>query len=202
MKSLPNKIIEELAWRRARRLAQRIGPLLATNDRVLDVGSGTGHNSFILRELGYDVVDTDVVDLHVVGQPPVPCQDGKLPFKNDAFDTATVLYVLQYSANPTQALREIARVAPRIVVLQSTYRGSLGRTWLAARELITGRLAFRIARWLRFIAFVPCPMDQPRPLTGARLIDVIADAGLRIVAPAALDDGLVSRELLVLERRP
>ncbi|MGW3543585.1 class I SAM-dependent methyltransferase [Nocardia niigatensis] len=144
--------LEQAATERAARIADRIAPYLPVTGRVLDVGSGTGHIADLLCKVtGLAVVETDVVDMHVVGPGPVLCADGVLPFPGDDFDTALVLHVLQFPADPAAVLAETARVASRVIVLQSTSGGRLGRASLVVRGFFLGRLAFQLSRLVGFV---------------------------------------------------
>ncbi|APA99452.1 methyltransferase domain-containing protein [Nocardia seriolae] len=144
--------LERAAIERAERITDRIGRHVRAAGRVLDVGSGTGHNAAALRaSTGLDVVETDVVDMHVVGAGPVLCADGVLPFADDAFGAALVLQVLQFPADPAAVLAEAARVAPRVLVLQSTTGGIPGPAALVLRGFLFGRLAFQLSRLVGFI---------------------------------------------------
>ena len=54
--------------RRAERLTRRLVPHLPAGARLLDIGSGTGHNARALRvRTGGSCLEADVVDFHVVG---------------------------------------------------------------------------------------------------------------------------------------
>jgi SAM-dependent methyltransferase len=195
--------LDRLAGRRAERLAARLAPHLPRSGGALDVGSGTGHNALALRRAtGLDVRETDVVDFHAVGPGPILCGDGRLPFADDAFDAAVVCHVLSFSADPAALLEETARVARRVVVVQSTCRGRLGRATLAARGFVLARVAFFVARAVRFVPSTPFPMRRRRDFTRREVRAAARAAGLALVAfeADARPAPLGGRDLFVLER--
>ena len=93
-------LLDGVMERRARRLVDEVGAWLPADGPVLDLGSGTGHLSARLaRELGIEVVPADVTDMHVVGPRPVLIADGELPFEEDAFSAALLLFVIPVDAS-------------------------------------------------------------------------------------------------------
>jgi ubiquinone/menaquinone biosynthesis C-methylase UbiE len=97
---------------------------LRPGDRVLDVGCGTGDDARALSEIvgpGGEVVGLDASQTMISEAEhrsdghslPVHFQVGDaehLPFPDDSFNAARADRVLQHLADPTQALREMARV--------------------------------------------------------------------------------------------
>src|SRR5262245_28505822 len=103
---------------RARGLLEQISEWLPSEGPVLDLGSGTGHVSDrIQRELGLEVVTADVADIHVIGKPPVLIADGVLPFEDETYQAALLLFMLAYPNEPTGVLAEVARVTRGPIIL-------------------------------------------------------------------------------------
>lgn len=196
--------LDSMATRRAERIAARVAPHLPAEGRVLDVGSGTGHNAQALRQATrLTFVETDVVDMHAVGPGPILCEDAKLPFPDNGFDAAIVCHVLQFPADSTALLTDTARVAPRVVVLQSTSGGTLGRALLVARGFVFGRLAFRIARLAGFVGpSEPSALAVRRVLSREDVRSAATAAGLREAGfePDKLPVPFGGRDLFVFER--
>lgn len=198
MKQILNLV---LSWR-AHRLAGRLGPHLPGGGRVIDIGSGTGHTVRALRRRApVDFVEADVTDLGV-GARPIRFGE-TLPFVDDAFAGALILFVLQYPADPLGLLREARRVTDgQILVLQSTYRGRFGRATLGANEFLWGPAAFVVARCAGLIGAARFTLGARRLFTRAELRDLFGRAGLRVRAwhdqpwPIAP----VSYDLFILER--
>ncbi|MFE6857523.1 class I SAM-dependent methyltransferase [Nocardia sp. NPDC057668] len=195
--------LDRAAAQRAGRIAARVAPHLPVGGRVIDIGSGTGHNTEALRAVtASSFVETDVVDMHVAGPAPVLCADGALPFADNAFEAALVLHVLQFPTDATVLLREAGRVAPRIIVLQSTVGGPAGHAALVVRGFLFGRLAFRIARAVGYVAPTPQALRVLRVFSRADVRAAAAAAGLRVTAFEAdrFPVPFGGRDLFVLER--
>ena len=107
MKSALDAVME----RRSSQLMEQIGAWLPTEGPVLDLGSGTGHLSARLeRELGLEVVTADVTDMHLTGRPPVLIADGVLPFEEETFSAALLIFMFHYPDKPVRLLAEVSRV--------------------------------------------------------------------------------------------
>lgn len=95
---------------------------LSTRERVLDVGSGTGALTRILREeAAGDVValDADPQLLAHVEGPAVVGDAFRLPFPDDAFDLVVCQALLINLPDPVDAVREFARVSrDRVAVIE------------------------------------------------------------------------------------
>jgi len=106
---------------------QRITSSLASHighaDSLLDVGCGDGHNTRALADLvgatrvvGADVLvrPTAVIDVHQY--------DGThLPFPDRSFDAVSVVDVLHHCTDPQAVLKEIIRVADKVVVIKDHF---------------------------------------------------------------------------------
>jgi SAM-dependent methyltransferase len=179
LKSLFDGVME----RRSTQLIEQVGAWLPADGPVLDVGSGTGHLAARLeRELGVPVVGADVTDLHVVGRPPVLIADGVLPFDEDTFAAALLLFMLHYPADPVALLTEVARVTRGpIILVQSLHAGRFGYAWLRVREFLWTTVAFHVSKRIGYVpAEAQFSMDARRFYTDAELRRALAAAGLRI----------------------
>ena len=192
--------LHRIAESRARRLIRYLPP----SGSWLDIGSGTGHNAHALQQTTrYEITEADVVDMHVVGQGPTLFDGRNLPFGDGAFAASIMMFVLHYCDDPSALLREATRVtAGPILVIQSTYRGRLGLSFLRVRDFFLGRFAFVVARCLRFIGTTRCPLEPRRFYTRERLRDLIERCDLKVTYLQAEGRfGLpISRDLFVLER--
>ena len=195
-------IFHRVAASRARGLAQRLSPHLPSCGRILDLGSGTGHNARAFREVSHlRFVEADVADIHAVGPGPTLFDGVRLPFSDNAFQGAIVCFVLQYAAQPDRLLFELHRVtAGPAVLVQSTYAGVLALTRLRLREALTGRWAHAVARWAGFVSPHKMRLNPRRHWTRAELRSLIEGAGFRVVRWEPETRGRLSRDLFVLER--
>lgn len=196
-------LLQRILAHRAQGLLARLRPHLFSGGRWLDLGSGTGHNAVALaRALRADVVPVDVADLHTSGPAPMLYGGRALPFPDDAFDGAMLLFVLHYLPDPLLTLRELRRVTRRrVLLMQSTWRHAPARRLLAAREWALGRGGFALARALRCLPAAPCRMQPLRFMTRTELLRLCASAQLRAakIVPSRGDRIGLSRDLLVLE---
>src|ERR1019366_1756254 len=101
------------------RIARRIWDALGDAETVLNVGAGTG---------SYEPPDRDVIAVELSAvmraqRPPqaAPCIAAaaeSLPFENDSFDAAMAVLSDHHWSDPIAGLREMARVARRVVLFQ------------------------------------------------------------------------------------
>ena len=110
-----------IPWDRGK--ARRIRPYLPAGHRILDVGSGKGGISRLLRRWGYDTVPLDVSDYSNFDDVRPILYDGRrLPFPDDSFGVVLLITVLHHIPDPDVILAEAARVSRRrIIVLEDTY---------------------------------------------------------------------------------
>jgi SAM-dependent methyltransferase len=198
-----NVVIHRILERRARRLAERVMPFLPEQGTVLDVGSGTGHNVRALQDrTALHFLEADVVNMSMVGPGPMLFDGRTLPFADSSIDCALMLFILHYSERPEELLREVGRVCRRVILLQSICRGRLGLLLLRAREPFQGRLAFRLARLLKAVPNVPCPLRPRRYFTSVELDRVIERTGFAAIyrSPRRRPWYPLRRDLYVLER--
>jgi SAM-dependent methyltransferase len=87
---------------------------LGPRNRVLDLGSGSGHGSRILRESGARVVALDLDAASLRREPPgVRARAEALPFGDASFDAVVCFETLEHLAEPAALLAEAARVLRR-----------------------------------------------------------------------------------------
>ena len=176
-------ILDAVMERRARQLMEQVGAWLPAQGPVLDLGSGTGHLAArVERDAGLEVITADVSDIHVVGRPPVLIADGALPFEDNRFSAALLVFMLAYPNDPAALLAEVARVTRGpIILVQSLHSNPLGYAWLRVRELFWTVVAFHVSK---LIGYVPpkaeFTMNTRRFYTPQTLGREVEAAGLRI----------------------
>jgi ubiquinone/menaquinone biosynthesis C-methylase UbiE len=115
-------ITNKVNKKRAELVVRRIEQYLLRSKKVIDIGSGVGQVTAILREKGKEVTPVDVGSFHIPRVVEPVIYDGKtLPFPNASFDTALVLMVMHHTDDPRRILREAKRVAKEVVVIETSY---------------------------------------------------------------------------------
>ena len=84
---------------------------------ALDVATGGGHVARRLRELGCAVTSCDAA---AGMRPDVVCPAEDLPFADGSFDVVVCRVAAHHFTDPGRALREMSRVARRLVVFEDT----------------------------------------------------------------------------------
>jgi ubiquinone/menaquinone biosynthesis C-methylase UbiE len=85
--------------------------------RALDVATGGGHVARRLREAGCEVVSCDAAPGM---RPDVVCRAEELPFPDDSFDVVATRIAPHHFEDVQAAVREMARVSRRLVVVEDT----------------------------------------------------------------------------------
>ena len=84
---------------------------------ALDVATGGGHVGRRLRELGCTVTTCDAA---AGMEPDVVCPAEELAFADHSFDVVVCRVAAHHFTDPARAIREMARVARRLVVVEDT----------------------------------------------------------------------------------
>lgn len=108
---------------KAKRLGSSIVPYLKSVQSVLDVGCGNMQIARYIRHIYPEkkIIGVDIRDYRTADLPIVLYDGKKLPFKNKQFDCAYAVFVLHHTDNPREMLREIIRVAKKIVIIEEVY---------------------------------------------------------------------------------
>ena len=122
LQHLPSRVRDAIAQpnaRRAHALAHGLTHWLSSGERVLDIGAGHGFVAQAIAKRGCVVTALDVRNTSFVPDLPVQIYDGRtIPFGADAFDAALLITVLHHIPDPDATLREAARVASKIIILE------------------------------------------------------------------------------------
>ena len=126
-------------WRAdARRKLQLIEPWLDREDRLLEIGSGPGSVLAEFRAAGYQVEGLDVADSSYDETLQAELYDGEtMPYEAGAFDTALLLTVLHHTPDPDAILREAARIARRIIIIEDVFESAWQRKYTKVADSIT-----------------------------------------------------------------
>ena len=126
-------------WRAdARRKLALAKPWISRERRLLEVGSGPGSVLVEFRKAGFQIDAVDVTDTSYSPALAPTLYDGqRMPYANDAYDTALLLTVLHHTSNPDDILMETARVARRIIILEDVYDGPWQRKYTKVADSLT-----------------------------------------------------------------
>ena len=92
-------------------------------ERILDLGTGTGHYSAFLGSLGHSVVAMDVSDTSEHEQiRPIIFDGHTIPFEDDTFDLVLCMFVLHHLGHQDELLTEMRRVTRRSVIVAEDLR--------------------------------------------------------------------------------
>ncbi|GAB5522542.1 MAG: hypothetical protein Roseis2KO_04140 [Roseivirga sp.] len=110
----------------ARQKFGRIKPVLSPGAGILDIGSGYGTVTEVLKSNGFEVTAVDVEDQSVRPElKPMVCDGAALPFPSRSFDFSLLLTVLHHTPEPAKVLSEAARVAEKVLVIEDVYSNKL-----------------------------------------------------------------------------
>ena len=115
--------------RRANFYAKKLLKCINKNEKVLDIGAGSGYIAKILSSKAnitlIDIIDYNQTDL------PLKLYDGtKLPFGTNSFDAGIITAVLHHTPNPEKFLEECKRVCKRIIIIDEVYSSIFSRFFM------------------------------------------------------------------------
>ncbi len=108
-------------------IVQNIKPFLQAKQHIVEIGAGNGLVAQKLHDAtGADFTLLDVVDYNA-SKLPMRVFDGKtLPFEDNSFDLAMLVFVLHHNPDPRPVMREALRVArDGVLVVENDTRGAL-----------------------------------------------------------------------------
>jgi len=96
---------------------------LPSHSKIIDIGTGSGQFSLVLKENGHQVTSVDIKDKTNTNLiTPTVYNGEKLPYNNNSFDISMLITVLHHCPNPENVFQEAARVSKnRIFVLEDVY---------------------------------------------------------------------------------
>ena len=90
---------------------------------ILDIGSGGGLATSVLREAGFQVTPLDIQDGAYDDSTRPVVYDGKtFPFTDGQFDFGLLLTVLHHIQDPDAVLAEAFRTCRTVLIVEDIYR--------------------------------------------------------------------------------
>lgn len=128
-------LVYQLLKARAEDLEKIVSPYLNKNDLILDIGPASCTVTEILLEQDLKVFPLDIENFSIVDTVLPTLYDGhRMPFKDDQFDAALILFVLHHTYDPTELLVEAKRVSRKIIVLEDIITSSAHKFLTAALD--------------------------------------------------------------------
>lgn len=126
-----DRVMSALRRRDARHTVRGLSAFVGSNDRVLDLGCGTGLVGALLeQQRGCNVVGCDVLPMNVALRDFHLFDGQHIPFGSRAFHLTMLSFVLHHVPDPMVLLREAARVTRnRVIVIEDTPTCSADRVW-------------------------------------------------------------------------
>lgn len=120
------KQINKLDKERSGKIVKDIEKHFKPDDKIIDIGSGSCNISDLLIKKNFNVTPIDVKDLSMVENiKPVIYDGASLPFKDNHFDVALILFVLHHCEEPEKILSETVRVSRKIIIMEDIYDNEL-----------------------------------------------------------------------------
>lgn len=115
-----------------------IRPWLPQDQSLLEIGSGPGSVLTEFRAAGYAIDGLDISDSsYDETLKPLLYDGGTMPFKDREYDTALLLTVLHHTPDPDAILKEAARVAGRVIVIEDVFENAWQRKYTKVADSIT-----------------------------------------------------------------
>ena len=126
-------------WRAdARHKLSRIQEFLSPEDCILEIGSGPGSVLAEFRRAGFSVDGLDIADNSISADlKPIVYNGAAMPFSDGAYDTALLLTVLHHIHDPDAIIREAARIARRVIIVEDVYENAWQRKYTKVADSIT-----------------------------------------------------------------
>lgn len=118
---------------RAKTKNKLFGKFIPKNSKIIDIGTGSGQYSLMLKNAGHTITSVDIKDrTNTKFITPILYDGKKLPFEDNSFDVSLLITVLHHCPDPDIVFKEALRVSKkRIVILEDVYSNHLMKylTW-------------------------------------------------------------------------
>jgi ubiquinone/menaquinone biosynthesis C-methylase UbiE len=101
-------------------------PHFNQSEKIIDIGSGNGMVTHTLSQQNFNCTPIDVADLSIIEAVKPLVYDGvNMPFEDNTFDTGLLLTVLHHTPDPIPVLKESARIAKKIIIIEDIYNNKI-----------------------------------------------------------------------------
>lgn len=125
---------------RAQTIVNFFGYSILPKSKVLDIGSGSGIVANIIRKKrDVEVVCLDIADNNKTKQEVIVYDGKRIPFENELFDIALLIFVLHHSKNSENILKEAHRILKpggQLIVFEDTYSNIFQYIVTAAMDIV------------------------------------------------------------------
>lgn len=91
-------------------------------NKIIDIGSGEGHLSKILKDESFYIKSIDIKNKNKILDIDFQVYDGiNIPFDTNSFDTGLLMTVLHHTKYPNQLIQEAFRVSDRLIIIEDIF---------------------------------------------------------------------------------
>lgn len=101
----------------------RMRPFVDTDEKVLDIGSGSCALAKTFKNSGFDITAMDIRNKSRFEDLPAIAYDGnRFPFEDNTFDTSFMITMLHHTPDPAHIIKEAMRVSKKLIIMEDIYR--------------------------------------------------------------------------------
>ncbi len=113
---------KQFAIRKARIKLDRLQDLYRHDDSILEIGSGNGALSMLLKDGDYNVQTVDIENKSIFPSITPQLYDGNiLPFNDGAFHISQMITMLHHTPEPKLMIKEAMRVSDKLIIMEDVY---------------------------------------------------------------------------------
>jgi len=138
LKLFPFKLIEKIIRKRTNWIVNNLIGFLKEGERIIDIGAGGGWVAKeIQRKRKVQILLLDVIDFNQTDLEIVLYDGKKMPFSDETFDTALLIFVLHHCKNPLEVLKEAKRVTKdKIIIMEDIYSNIFEKFLIYVSEIL------------------------------------------------------------------
>lgn len=107
---------------------------------VIDVGCGGGEFSEWLMQQGYKTTSIDVKNKsRTKSINPIIYNGTNIPYADNSFDLALLFTVLHHTPNPELVIKEVLRVAKRVIIIEDVFANKVEKVICIANCSVANR---------------------------------------------------------------